>query len=548
MVVAHDISKHYGSETILKEISFNLNHGEHVGLIGPNGCGKTTLLRILAGQIPADEGHVTISPPSLQIGYVAQSLDIFPDVDWAEYQEDYLLPGRVPEEEITRLAVALAKEPDRDDLQLAYDKALSDIVNQDRRYSSVVKQSLSQFGLGDIPSTLNVNALSGGQKMRLALLGCLASESDMLLLDEPTNHLDFSMLGWLENWLNHFPGTVLIVTHDRMFLDRTVGRILVIQPEDHTLRSYTGNYSAYLEQVKNELDKRWALYKEQQQTIRSFQMDIVRTKNQSRRVEITTTPGQPYVRRLAKKVARKALAREKKLERYLSSPDLVEKPTSSWQLKVDWRVVSKTGKDVLKLEGVSLGYPSAIPLITDLSMNLCLGERVVLTGSNGFGKTTLLRAIAGQIGALEGKITLGSNVRVGFLEQEQDSLPRLKSAFEMIHEIMPGDETAIRTFLHLFLFQGDDALRPVRNLSIGERTRLTLAMLIAQGSNFLLLDEPVNHLDIASRERFEQALLNFNGTIIAVAHDRVFIRKVATQLWKIENNKVIQVSLLTDED
>jgi ATP-binding cassette, subfamily F, member 3 len=269
--------------------------------------------------------------------------------------------------------------------------------------------------------------------------------------------------------------------------------------------------------------------------MRRIRRDIARTKEQARWVEITTTPRQPNVRRYARKVAKKALAREKKLERFSTSDDRVEKPERSWQLNIDFTVGIKTGKDVMLLDDLSIGYPNNPLLLNNINLSLRAGERVVLTGPNGCGKTTLLRTIAGYLAPVEGSIQLGANVHLGYMTQEQEVLNPELSALETLQAIAPMSETDTRHFLHFFLFAGDKALQPVNQLSYGERARLILATLVARGCNFLLLDEPINHLDIPSRERFEQALSGFDGTVIAVVHDRYFIERFASRLWLVED-------------
>jgi len=269
-----------------------------------------------------------------------------------------------------------------------------------------------------------------------------------------------------------------------------------------------------------------------------MRQDIARTKQQAYHVEQTTTSRQPGVRRIAKKVARKAKSREKKLERYLESDERVDKPKQSWQMKLEFQDQPHLGQNVLSMENLSIGYAGHAPLLEGLNLNILTRQRIVLTGPNGGGKTTLLRTIAGQLVPLAGNLQLGSSVRLGYMTQEQESLDDDKSALEIIQRAAPYDETEARSFLHYFLFTGDDPLRQVKYLSYGERARLSLATLVIQGRNFLLLDEPINHLDIPSRVRFEQALAHFEGTVLAVVHDRYFIERFASEVWLAEGRNI----------
>jgi len=535
MLTAHHISKSFGVETILADVSFSLRRGERVGLVGPNGCGKTTLLRILVGQERPDTGSVQLTPSDLRVGYLAQSVEFRPD----ETVGELLARGRQDvaslTAEVERLAEALARAPDRRDLGREYDAALARLAaasNDVGRASEV----LAALGLADVLPATPIALLSGGQKTRLGLARVLLSEPQLLLLDEPTNHLDLDMLEWLERWLNAFRGAALIVSHDRMLLDRAVTRILDLDPETHTIREYVGNYSEYIEQKLAERERQRSQWRDQEYEIRRMKQDIARTKHQALQVELSTTPRQPGVRRAAKKVAQKAASRQKKLDRYLESCERVDKPKLGWQMKLDLRAPS-SGQDVLALEGLSVGYGKNV-LLRDLDLLVQHGARIALIGPNGAGKTTLLRTITGVIPPLAGRVRLGANVRIGYMAQEQESLDPKLDALTTIRSIAPFSETDTRSFLHFFLFAGDDVFIPIRALSFGERARLSLATLVARGCNLLLLDEPINHLDIPSRARFEQALSAFDGTVLAVVHDRYFIERFATEVWRVESSTI----------
>ena len=533
MLTAHRLHKSYGIQPILQDISFSISAGERVGLIGPNGCGKTTLMRILAKLEQPDSGNVASTRPNLRIGYLAQGADFTPD----QTIQPALFPAPIKqaelESEIASLALALSSNPNDSTLQHQYDAILAQFSSLQSLPSSV----LAPLGLADIPLDTPVGHLSGGKKTRLMLARVLLDEPHLLLLDEPTNHLDIQMLEWLEDWLTRFNGAALIVSHDRAFLDNTVETILDLSPETHTLRSYKGNYTDYIEQYLKELNKQRAAYRDQEYEIRRMKQDIVRTKEQARHVEITTTPRQPGVRRIAKKVAKKALSREKKLDRYLESDERVEKPKPSWQMKLEFEADDNLSKNVLVSDNLSIGYAQNLPLLTGLNLHIRAGQRIALTGPNGSGKTTLIRTIAGKLEPLAGSLKLGQTVKPGYMAQEQELLDPNLNALQTIQSAAPFNETDARNFLHYFLFKGDDALRVTGELSFGERARLQLALLVAQGDTFLILDEPINHLDIPSRARFEEALSSFKGTILAVVHDRYFIERFATEVWTIKDGR-----------
>ncbi len=391
--------------------------------------------------------------------------------------------------------------------------------------------------------------LSGGQKTRLNLALVLLDNPQLLLLDEPTNHLDIGMLEWLETWLAAFQGGVLIVSHDRTFLDRTVNRILALDTHQKSVREFAGNYTAYQNQLQQEREKQWADYTDQQQEIQRVKQDIARVKTQAARTEREASSVRrggemmklkgykDYQQSIAKKVAQKAKSRERKLERYLDDEDRVEKPHQSRKLKLDFAKTAHLGEFVLSLQDLSVGYEEKRPLLTNLHLEVTPSARIIITGPNGSGKTTLLHTLAGRLPALSGIAEWGPSVQFGFMTQEQTDIDPSLSPVEALRPLF-GNDTATRTFLAYFLFTGEEPLKPNSQLSFGQRARLALAQMVATGCNVLLLDEPINHLDIPSREQFEEALSSFQGTVIAVVHDRYFIERFATEVWWVENNGI----------
>ncbi|HEX9115801.1 MAG TPA: ABC-F family ATP-binding cassette domain-containing protein [Anaerolineae bacterium] len=538
MLQVRDITKWFGDLRVLDHISFNLNRGERAGLIGPNGCGKTTLLRILTGQAAADRGTVTLSPASLRVGYLPQAPEFPPGSTVGDVLAAAQGQREAAETRLEQLAeaVAAAAGPDLPDALAQYDRALADYQalggEAARAGADVV---LAGLGLGDVTQERPVTALSGGQKTRLGLARLLLQQPDLLLLDEPTNHLDIAALDWLEGYLGTYPGAVLIVSHDRAFLDRTVTTILLLDDKTHALTAYAGNYTAYAEAVDRARDRQWAMYREQQTRISDLQSSIRALSGQAKGIEQETIHF--YFRRIAKDLARRAVVQKRRLERMLADEDMVEKPGLTWKMKLEFADAPRSGQEVLQVSDLSVGYGERA-LLHDCSVRLTYGERAVLLGPNGAGKTTLLRCILGELPPWSGVVRLGRGVRAGYMPQEDDRLDPKATPFDLVRAAAPLDETEARSFLHYFLFAGDEVFVPVGTLSLGQRKRLLLALLAVAGCNFLLLDEPVNHLDIPSRENFEAAIVRFRGTVLAVVHDRYFVEQVASALWVLEDGQI----------
>jgi len=542
MLTAHHLSKTYGIQPILQDISFSISTGERIGLVGPNGCGKTTLMRILIGEERPDEGTVVYTRPNMRIGYLAQGIDFDPGQTLRTSLEPASVSQAQLEADVISLAVALAEEPNNLEVQEQYDEVVTQLSTLNLQPKSI----LGPLGLGDFDlDTTPVAHLSGGQKTRLMLARILLEEPHLLLLDEPTNHLDIAMLEWLEGWLNRFNGAVLIVSHDRAFLDNTVTSILELDPDTQRIKSYPGNYSDYAEQKLIEIEKQQQAYIDQQQQIAQLRAAAAHVRGLTKmrkggKADPANTDGFSvgfFGNRATKNVAGRAKHIEARIEKILTE-ERIERPRTSYQMKLEFGQPVNLSKDVLTTEDLSVGYPGHTPLLENLNLYIRAGQRIALTGENGTGKTTLLRTITGALAPLAGSLKLGQTIKLGYMTQEQEALDASRSALEIVQRLTFFNETEARRFLHLFLFSGDDPLRPSGELSYGERARLQLALLVAQGCSFLVLDEPINHLDIPSRMRFEQALTQFNGSILVVVHDRYFIDQFATDVWIIENGMV----------
>ncbi len=428
------------------------------------------------------------------------------------------------------------------ELQAEYDSLLSQIEAA-AQSAGQTPQILASLGLAHLPPDLPLSVLSGGQKTRLSLAGLLIHRPQLLLLDEPTNHLDMEMLEWLEDWLVEFKGGALIVSHDRTFLDRVATHILAMDSHHQTARLYAGNYTAYLEATLAEQERQRQAYQDQQDEIARLRASAAQIRARARfhkggKADPANTDGfsAGFFANRAKETVQKAKHIEKRIQRLLNE-DRIEKPPRSWEMKIEFGSLPESGRDVLVLDDLTIGYGDQ-PLLSGLNLTLRYGSRAALIGPNGCGKTTLLRTIIGKVPPLSGRVRLGSQVRVGYMAQEQETLPADQNAFQVIQNAAGWNETATRAFLSQFLFKGDEVFTPVKVLSFGERARLMLASLVAQGCNLLLLDEPINHLDIPARTRFEQALQHYRGTILAVVHDRYFLQSFATQYWRVVGSQI----------
>ena len=503
-----NITKSYGDHEILKDVSFQINPGERVGLVGRNGVGKTTIFRIVNEEESADSGQVS-KINGLKIAMLEQHVDFSDD----ETVHTAALGAfrRLHDIEAELRSLEKKMETDSSEETLArYSKLQNEFENEGGfEYTAKAESILLGIGFGREDWDLNVSNLSGGQKNRLGMVRLLLAEANVLLLDEPTNHLDVGAVEWLEEFLQSYENSFVIISHDRYFLDRTCTRI--IEVENGKAFSYKGNYSKYVVES--------SLQKEQRQ--REFE---------NQRAFISKT--EAFIRKnLAGQKTKQAKSRRNMLAR-MERLEAVNSDDRGGNFRLQG--VQRTGTNVLKVEGLTIGYPG-LALASDLDFLLLRGECLGVIGGNGTGKTTFLKTILGTCEPLEGTISWGTKVNVGYYSQELEELSPESDLIAEMRKVAPNAENGdLRSFLAGFLFYGEDVFKRVGDLSGGEKGRLSLAKLIYSEANVLILDEPTNHLDIPSREALENALSGYDGTIITVSHDRYFLDQIATQTLSLE--------------
>ena len=513
-----NIGKSFSEKVILENISFHLEDYDKAALVGINGVGKTTLLRIIVGEMTADEGLVTFAKGK-SYGYLAQNTEISTDAtiyDTLLQVKEHLL---ILEQEIRQVEKQM-KYVEGAELEAL----MNQYANMTHRfemeggyqYQSELVGVLKGLGFIEEEFQKPLSTLSGGQKTRVALGKLLLTKPDLIILDEPTNHLDMGSIAWLETYLLNYKGAVLIVSHDRYFLDKIAGKVIELDQGNSTV--FTGNYSDYAVKKEQLRVAKLNAYLKQQQEIKHQEEVIEKLKSFNRE---------------------KSIKRAESREKMLNKIEVLEKPTettSEMKIHLTPRIVS--GNDVLQVQGLSKAFPNH-PLFCDLDFEIKRGEHVAIIGDNGTGKTTILKIINQIIEADAGSMRLGTNVTIGYYDQEHHVLHSEKTLFEEISDEYPNlNNTQIRNTLAAFLFTGDDVFKKISTLSGGERGRVSLAKLMLSESNFLILDEPTNHLDIMSREILETALNHYEGTVLYVSHDRYFINKTATRILELSGQSL----------
>lgn len=515
----NNVSKAYGTDVIIKSCSFNIEDHEKAAIVGINGAGKSTLLKIITGNESADTGIVTLAKDKT-MGYLAQQQDL--QSDRSIYDEllsvkQYILDM---ESELRRIESAMntATDNELETLMTKYTNLSHEFeMNNGYAYKSEITGVLKGLGFSEEDFSLHVNTLSGGQKTRVSLGKLLLSKPDIILLDEPTNHLDMESISWLENYLLNYSGSVLIVAHDRYFLDKIVSKIIEI--DNGVCTVFSGNYTDYASKKAILRNMKLKEYLNQQRDIRHQEEVIAKLKQFNREKSI-----------------KRAESREKMLDKI----DVIDKPTelnNKMNIQLEPNVIS--GNDVLTVTGLTKSFDGTT-LFDNINFEIKRGERVALIGNNGTGKTTILKLINGLIQPDSGSIYLGAKVSIGYYDQEHHVLDPDKTLFEEIQDAYPGlNNTQIRNTLAAFLFTNDDVFKYIRDLSGGERGRVSLAKLMLSNANLLILDEPTNHLDIVSKEILENALNNYTGTVLYVSHDRYFINATATRILELTNQNII---------
>jgi ATP-binding cassette subfamily F protein 3 len=536
VLVVHSLSKSYGLNTVFKNISFSLNQGERAALVGPNGCGKSTLMNIIAREETPNDGVVSFTPSDLQVGYLHQGMSFAPEETLGGYLNQFESNLNQTLRGLEDICLALSDDPENLQLMAQYEKTVKALERAQEIEGSRIS-ILSGFDLVEIPQETRISELSGGQKVRLALAGVLLACPDLLLLDEPTNHLDLEMRAWLRDWVLSYPGAILLVSHDRAFLDAVIHKVIAFPPAGDGVREYPGNYTNYLavRQVEHETAKQ--AFVDQQDEIKRLKKasrsvrDLAK-QHKGGKADPKNTDGFSvgFFANRSLETVRRAKQLEKRVA-YLEGEGKLDKPTQDWELRMAFNDIPESGKMALSMDRLSIGYEGQ-PLLPPVTQTVLLGQRIALVGPNGVGKSTLFKTLIDQVEPISGGYSFGAGVKPGYLSQEQETLDPSLTVLETMQRVQGmTDQTTARTFLHRFLFKGDEVFQTADTLSYGQRSRMMLALLVANHCNFLLLDEPLNHLDIASQEAFEAALGNFEGTILASTHDQYFLDRFAQIIW-----------------
>lgn len=518
MILAlNNVSKAFGTDVILKNISFHIEEKEKVAIVGVNGAGKSTLFKIITGELSLDSGEV-IMPKSATMGYFSQSLEI--DSSKTIYSELLTVfePIMLMEQQLRDMEAQMSHKSgdDLENLMTRYSELSHKMEEMDGySYQSRLRGVIKGLGFSEEESSQTINELSGGQKTRVALGKILLKAPDVLLLDEPTNHLDIDSLRWLEDFLRSYKGAVVIISHDRYFLDKVVGKVIEI--ENKKAKEYFGNYSYYAEKKIIDREIEYHRYINQQKEIK-HQEEVIKKLREFNR----------------EKSIKRAESREKmldKIERVDAPENLPDK------MRLEIKPIKESGNDVLSVDNVSMAF-DGVPLFNNISFDIKKGEKTALIGPNGIGKTTLFKIILSRLEAKSGSVKLGSNVVIGYYDQEQSDLNLNKTIFDEISDSYPDlTITQIRNVLAAFVFTGDDVFKTIGSLSGGEKGRVALAKIMLSNANFLILDEPTNHLDINSKEILEQAIQGYTGTVLYISHDRYFINSTASKIVELNKDK-----------
>ncbi|MDQ0228326.1 ABC transporter ATP-binding protein [Metabacillus niabensis] len=519
----NQLSKSFGADPILTNIKLEVQTKDKIAIVGRNGAGKSTLLKIIAGNMSYDSGEI-IKPKGVSIGYLAQDTGLESQLSiWDEmltvYKELQIMEHEMRQLE-QKMSVIDPSNNSREFEQLLKEYDSLQITFKDKggyQYEADIRSVLHGLGFSHLDSATKISSLSGGQKTRLALGKLLLTNPDLLILDEPTNHLDIETLTWLEHYLQNYSGAILIVSHDRYFLDKIVTQVYEISRQTST--KYLGNYSSYLKYKQENYEKELKAYERQQEEVAKLQDFIQRNLARASTTKL-------------------AQSRRKKLNKMsLMDKPLGDEKSANFQFDIE----RQSGNDVLKATDISVAYSPGNPILSNISFSISRGDSIALVGPNGIGKSTLLKSIVQKLDSFTGSFALGSHVQIGYYDQQQADLNSNKRVLDELWDEYPTKtEKEIRTVLGNFLFSGDDVLKPVHSLSGGEKARLALSKLMLQNANFLILDEPTNHLDLDSKEILENALIDYPGTILFVSHDRYFINRIAMKVFELSRDKVTE--------